>query len=944
MTHTAKRTSIALAVAMVCLMSGRAQAEVVISDSNTTVNLDSLTGGPEASVGTGVNVSVTNGEAITGVNQQWQLSNAGTISSTDANSFAIRLNNGNVFTNVPSGHVLGAGGGVSSVNSATHIINGGTIETTGGSAIDLRAGGGLENMSTGIIKGADYGLFLQNSSDQVINEGQIIATNTSGPSTGVYLNGGTVRLRNDGSIIGASHGVQMVNGNQTVVNSGTIEAVTGGTGVGTGVEFSSGGTLFNAQGGLISGGQYGVWTQNGSAQITTAGTITGGTNSVVFNTGSGTLTLQTGAKLVGSALGGGSSQIILEGEGEARNDFLNFASLDMTGTQWTLLGRTEAKATTVSSGRLIIGSPGFTGAVLDTDTVAINSGTQMVGYDSQINGAITNNGELYVGSAYAFEGAPATAQLNVNGSLINHSKIILSSGAPYGNTLNINGNYVGNNGSLTLGASLEEVNLGALANQKADRLLIRGDASGSTSVNIVNATTNAMLNKLAGDINDDEEGILPESGVSVVQVSGNAAENTFTMNGYVTGGTAFQFKLYAFGPNSTHGSASPEQNLVGNPNGYWDYRLEHAYVGAVLLPPGEIPDPGTNPGTDPGTDPGTNPGTNPGGSTSGGGDDGRWQVVPQLPSYVSLPNALFNAGLQDLDSLHRRLGEVRDSDTSLRGETFIRAYGGTFDYKNNIGFKNYGFDTDHDYSAVQLGGSTLLYDADDSVIRLGGALTFGHSKITPEAVDGKSVTKVDTRSISLIGTYLNKNGWYVDTVLSAGMIDGKTHTDYYAQDVASIDGHSYAASVEVGYPFALGQSGFTFEPQLQYIWQRLRFDDFNDQDGIKTSLGGQTENIIRAGFRLTRPFQTDAERMITPYLKANYLQSLNGNRDALIGSYRFPVSGYGQSLQVGGGVSGQINKRLSLYAEFAWQDSISDAGWRGWQFNGGLRYMFGNRK
>ena len=70
------------------------------------------------------------------------------------------------------------------------------------------------------------------------------------------------------------------------------------------------------------------------AAVLTAGTISGGTNSVLFTGGAGvtnTLTLQTGSKLIGDAVGsaaaGATNNLVLQGSGTANNNF-------KTSTHW----------------------------------------------------------------------------------------------------------------------------------------------------------------------------------------------------------------------------------------------------------------------------------------------------------------------------------------------------------------------------------------------------------------------------------------------------------------------------------------------------------------------------------------------------------------------------------------------------------------------------------
>ena len=638
--------------------------------------------------------------------------------------------------------------------------------------------------------------------------------------------------------------------------------------------------------------------------------------------------MQTGA-LVWRCAGRNTANIILQGTGTASNDFLSFGSLNMTGSEWSLVGRTEARATTVSSGTLFIGLPGYTaGATLVADTVQIQPGTRMAGYNSTVEGAVTNSGTLYVGSGYPYAAGAATASLNIAGTLNNAGQTILSSGAPYGNTLNIQGNYNGTGGSLTLGALLDDDHVGALANQQADRMLVRGNVTGTTPVNVLTvaetrAATSATTlvanpsNLPAGAyVRAGGEVVSPTSGVSIIQVSGTSTEGAFTMSKpYVTGGTPYQYKIYAFGPGSSNGSASASQNLVGNSGTYLDYRLTHAYLTAIPLPPGEVI---SFPGIE-------------GGMVwqwvaeqwwwkrrqwrSGGGfvvmpDDIRWKVAPQCPVH-QFAGALFSAGIQVWITC-TPVGEFAAPQAVVflyRWEVFARVYGSQTDYRTNVGFIDYGFDAKQDYSALQFGSSATLHeDKYGGVFRLGGAVTLGHSRLTPDADDGNSVTKTDTQSFSAIGTYLHPDGWYVDVVLSMGRLKANTRTETYGNlQVASIKGHSYTASVETGYPFALGDSGFNLEPQLQYIWQNLQFKDFVDIDNIRTKLGHQSQSVLRAGLRLTRPIDTHDGAQLTPYVRLNYLYGLNNSNSVNVGLTDFDL-GKRSGVSVGAGVSGMINK------------------------------------
>lgn len=329
-----------------------------------------------------------------------------------------------------------------------------------------------------------------------------------------------------------------------------------------------------------------------------------------------------------------------------------------------------------------------------------------------------------------------------------------------------------------------------------------------------------------------------------------------------------------------------------------------------------------------------------------GTDNSRPLVAPQVPSYLTLPGAMLNAGLQDIDSLHRRLGEVRDTErlgSSDDREGFARVYGSSYDYRTNLGFGAFGFGAKQDYAALQVGGSAIVRRDDAGTWRVGGAFSLGRSQLTPTSpIDGSSQTDTDTRSLAANATYLDRQGWYADFILSGGTFSSSSKTTaYFGGEVANFDGRSLAASAEVGYPFAIGSTGFEIEPQLQYVWQQARFDDFYDQDEIRTRMGNQSQSIWRVGARLTRPMETGNGTRLTPYLKVNYLYGASDPGSIYVGGTTFQLGSFGNSWQVGGGVSGMVNKRLSLFADVTWQTNSGTAGWRNWAFSGGLRYTFG---
>lgn len=969
-----RRHGLSAAIASAVAVSLPAAAQVVIDQDRVgTVSLDSEPGSntATATVAAGVTVSASNGEALAGQNFRWSVDNAGHLASSDGNAYAVRLQNGEQFLNRASGRLEGVGGGIVMINAAGTIGNEGLIRANSGPGVELRAGGLLSNAPAGQVIGGSYGVLLVNSSNGLVNAGLIQAT--QGQALHVEGGAGEVVNASTASVLGTTHGINLVNGSVRLVNAGRIEA-----GSGVGVTTNTGGTVINQQGAAVRGGTVGVSMTNGTAAIHNTGLIQGGDYSLRFETGNGTLTQDTGALLLGSAYGAGSSHILLHGLGIASNDFLQFATLDLSADRWSLLGRTEAAATTVSAGQLWLGSPGLSGAALVGDTVDVASGAVLAGINSRIEAAVSNHGTLAAGSGLA-DWAPALGRLDIAGSLDNRGTLSLTNGRRFGNTLAVAGNYHGI-GFIQLGASVNQADQGALANQVTDRLLVQGDATGVTFV-VVTATSGA-----AGTATAAFHG--PNAGVSLIQVAGQSSPARFLMSRqYVTGGTPFRYRLYAYGPGASNGAASTTQNLVGNPRAYWDYRLQRGYETAILVPPLVVgpPDGGGTGGGSGGTGGGTGGGAGGGGSgggtggggsgggtgggTGGGGSgggngggagggagagggngdgegggnevDGRYELAPQVPGYLAMFNGLLSTGWDDLDNLHRRLGDIRRSGEGDEqdSEAFVRVHGGRSRYAPHLSFSEYGYSLSQDYRAMQIGGSAVVPGSGRGIWRIGAAATLGRAEQEPELRDAASDMRVDTRTYMLLGTWLAPVGAYLDVQAGYGVGKGRKRVDIDGDlEVARPRASRWLASLETGWPFALGDSAWSLEPQLQVAWQEVKVDGFGDSDGLTVAGRRESAGLARGGARIFRGGQQGlAAGQWQPWVRLDYLHGFSDGGEMEISGVTFRTDRYGKAWRGALGLSGRLNERWDVYAEGYWQGRIGGEGWKAWNAMLGAR-------
>jgi len=448
---------------------------------------------------------------------------------------------------------------------------------------------------------------------------------------------------------------------------------------------------------------------------------------------------------------------------------------------------------------------------------------------------------------------------------------------------------------------------GGLANQSTDRLLIEGDVSGQTVMKIHEMVgSNGESTSLFGT-NAAHEGI------SLVQVSGQAQPDSFVLEGgYITlNGSPYTHKLYAFGSGSAYGAADSGQQLVGGID-HWDYRLQNEFI------------------------------------RSGHG----WarQVVPQVASYLTAPTALFQAGFMDVSSLQNRLGELRhtaaitvdesESDeqpTKMRGDFFLRGYGGDYNYHSDLSSVRYGYDADIRYAAVQAGGSVYGFETAAGEMMFGLAGSYGDLSFSPERLDSRK-TSMDVWSASAYGSWLGNNGLYVDTILSYGGFSGTVSTRRHDR-TAKLKGHSLTASVEVGQNFALGTDGWSIEPQAQLIYQRLSFDQAYDVDGFAVALGNPDQWVGRIGGKLSKEVAMESVERLVLYGKLNLIHGFDDGDRVFLGD-NFRLGEFGTQIEGGVGLNLDMTKNAALYGDVSYQGRVGDGGSNGFSLNGGLRFQF----
>jgi len=928
----------------------KAQAEDggLIAFTNST-----LTGGWNGLLAQGNNARITMSGGSINVER-----NAATVRNTSRLVF-----NGGVAVAVTDNNAIA----VDAYNNSRVVFEDASVSATGASAIGVRArdNADISFTNTDITNSgsSSHGINADGNTNTTLTGGSIQATGAS--SAAIYAQGNATIALDSTDVVASgfgSDGLYVMENTKIEFKNGTLEAsgqaVWGVRGGGDAEIFFDTATIL-ASGSFTNGLRLfsDIKTELKDSAIEASGWLSRG----VVAQGDSTVLLNdtniaaSGDTSEGLTLNDSAMAIFKRGTIEASG--LNSSGVHVNEQASLRLEDATLNATGINANALVFGGFFGSGATVDMVGGVVSASAQATAIKAEGNGpnhqlnvsnAIIDGGRLAdaqdnsrlninvdnsVLSGFANVAFNANLSMNLQDSLwnIRHDTVGAGSGASSISSLNFANSTLrfdapvgGIYQSLRVGAgnpttfdtynagsnSWLEINTfinagGAPANQFTDRLLVEGNVSGQTVLKIheMVGSTGAVTSSVG--TNGAHEGI------SLIQVSGASRPDSFVIDGgYTTlSKRPYVYQLYAFGDGTPYGSADSAQKMVGGIN-HWDYRLQNEFI-----------------------------------RTSKG-----WavQVAPQMASYLTAPTALFQAGISDTANLQSRLGEMRQAALSeealadgekaarMRGNFFLRGFGGDYNYHSNLNAIHYGYDADIRYAAVQAGGNLAGFDTAAGQMLFGLAGSYGDLSFSPERLDSRK-TSMDVWSASAYASWLGNNGFYVDTILSYGGFSGAVSTRRY-DHTASLKGNSFTASVEVGHNFALA-NGWAIEPQAQLTYQRLSFDNQYDIDDFAVVLGSPDQWVGRIGGRVSKDVAVESVERLQLYGKLNLIHGFGSGDRVFLGD-DFHIGKFGTNIEAGVGLSLDMTKNASLYGDVSYQSRIGKGGSNGLSLNGGLRFQF----
>lgn len=230
---------------------------------------------------------------------------------------------------------------------------------------------------------------------------------------------------------------------------------------------------------------------------------------------------------------------------------------------------------------------------------------------------------------------------------------------------------------------------------------------------------------------------------------------------------------------------------------------------------------------------------------------------PNVHGIAEMAASGLHIWRNEIDDMHRRVGELRDSSAQSNG-LWTRVYHGKAEYGDQNVINR--------YTAFQFGYDRQVRDG----FWLGGAFSYTDGDNNFDYGDGDS----DLYTFSGYGSWLFKNGVYLDLVGKVGRM--KNAFDIRFNDIKSTgDYHTNAASLsaEMGWRYFATEELY-LEPQVQ-MWYGHVFDaDYHTSTGIKVENDSVDSLVGRVGVKMG---YKDSQGRGGVFLKASVLHDWEGD-------------------------------------------------------------------
>ncbi|EIC86228.1 autotransporter outer membrane beta-barrel domain-containing protein [Serratia sp. M24T3] len=766
--------------------------------------------------------------------------------------------------------------------------------------------------TTGRVDAAEDSQIAINGGSLTIDQGGIINGHLLGDGS-LTLNDGTLEINGENTSLAA---------NTQILNDATI-SLNNAAGLGSGAIDNAGKLILTSANGSLQNSL----SNSGTVNLNGSQIVLAGDNALfsgIFNIDPSSQLTASEAQHLGSAAvnDSGTLNLITDTDWTLNNSVMGEGNLVKEGAGVVTLTAPSSAytgTTDINQGGINFGSRNQP-LTLATSVININQG--FLAGNGAVAGDVNNLGVLQVGSNSTsqnmttlaeIQAVPATSDsLTIGGNLTNGGIIQLGqtgSNIQAGNTLTINGNYMGNNGTIAFNTALGD------DNSATDHMSIRGNTSGTTLVSVENA---------------GGSGARTLNGIELINVGGSSDGN-FLQDGRIVAG-AYDYRL--------------ARGALNNQSNWYLTNSASEPVGTVTPVDPTTPANPSNPTTP--TTP-TSPTVPDNPATVAPSSD--IMLRPEAGSYIedlAAANTMFNT------RLHDRLGETQYTD-ALTGEKrvtslWLRQVGTHNGWRSNIG----SLKTTSNQYVVMLGGDVAQWSnngLDRGHIGLMGGYGNNQSNTHSGVTGNTSKGQVSGYSVGVYGTWyandVNKTGLYLDSWLQYNWFKNKVNGEDLPQEKYNSNG--FSASLETGYTWKIGEfysskqslNTVYIQPQAQITWMGVKANNHTESNGTLINSDGNGNIQTRLGTRLFLKGHSKIDdgksREFEPFIELNWLHNTRNFSTEMNGA-RVSQDGANKIGEVKTGVEGQLTQNLTAWGNVGQQ--IGNKGYTNTEAMVGVKYSW----
>ncbi|WP_458789676.1 autotransporter family protein [Yoonia sp. MH D7] len=225
---------------------------------------------------------------------------------------------------------------------------------------------------------------------------------------------------------------------------------------------------------------------------------------------------------------------------------------------------------------------------------------------------------------------------------------------------------------------------------------------------------------------------------------------------------------------------------------------------------------------------------------------------------------------------------------------------------------------------LQGGADFMLHEGASGYLIGGVTLHYGtaNSDITSRFGDGSIDTKGYGAGVS--ATWYANSGLYIDGQLNVTKFDSDLSSATLGGLTNGNDGTGYAASVELGQGFPVGQNT-TLIPQAQLTYSSVNFDDFTGPYGERVSLDDGESLQLRLGIAAEHEVTTaDSQQLL--YGIFNLYREFDGGIQIDVSGVKQSSEGDDWSAKVGLGGQYTWSEAYPAYGEVSYATGVENLG------------------